>query len=243
MDSISTWCLSEEALSPAFWRPLRLGVASAWYGHVPFAFWLTAHLKPDVIVELGTHNGVSYAAFCQAVERLGLNTRCFAVDTWKGDPHSGYYNEDVFGDLSTFNQQFRRFSSLLRMTFDEAVGTFADGSIGLLHIDGEHTYEAVRHDFETWRPSLHLMPSCCSTTPMCAIADFGVWRFWNELREHHPGFEFLHASGLGAVAPGPDTPARHLGAPRHPSPSAPSPRFANASPCWANAGSSRRATP
>src|SRR6185437_1851618 len=79
LDSVSAWCLSEEALSPAFWRPLRLGVASAWYGHVPFAFWLTAHLKPDVIIELGTHNGVSYAAFCQAVERLGLSTRCYAV--------------------------------------------------------------------------------------------------------------------------------------------------------------------
>jgi hypothetical protein len=28
-------CLVSDALSPLFWRPSRLGVVSAWYGHVP----------------------------------------------------------------------------------------------------------------------------------------------------------------------------------------------------------------
>ena len=46
-------------LAPLFWTPDRLGLASAWWGHVPFAHWLVAATAPRLVVELGTHTGVS----------------------------------------------------------------------------------------------------------------------------------------------------------------------------------------
>ena len=59
--------------------PRRL-TDSAWQEHIPFAFSLVEMLPPRVFVELGTHNGDSYCAFCQAVEMQGLPTgACFGA--------------------------------------------------------------------------------------------------------------------------------------------------------------------
>ena len=78
---------------------------SAWWQHVPFAHWVVCATAPRVLVELGTYTGVSYAAFCQAVAREGLATRCHAVDTWRGDPHAGAYGDEVLDELRSFHDE------------------------------------------------------------------------------------------------------------------------------------------
>src|SRR5208282_3445221 len=89
--------------SPLLWTPKLLDKPSAWWRHVPFAFWITAVCKPRVLVELGTHCGVSYAAFCEAILRLHLTTRSYAVDSWAGDSQTGFYGAEVFGELRSFH--------------------------------------------------------------------------------------------------------------------------------------------
>ncbi len=68
--------LTDPSLDPLFWRAERLGSPSAWWQHVPFAHWVVCAAAPRVLVELGTHTGVSYAAFCQAVARAGNALPC-----------------------------------------------------------------------------------------------------------------------------------------------------------------------
>src|ERR1051326_4624087 len=62
-----------------FAQPERIA-ASAWIGHIPFAMYLTDVLRPRVIVELGTFTGVSYCAFCQAVQEIQSDARCYGID-------------------------------------------------------------------------------------------------------------------------------------------------------------------
>src|SRR5262249_1376762 len=122
-----------------------------WLGHIPFAFWLVEATQPDLIVELGTHTGNSYFSFCHAVRQLGLGTCCCAVDTWAGDLHSGCCGEETYERVSRINRRkYLPFSRLIRSTFDEALSQFRDRSIDMLHIDGQHTYDIVKHDFESW---------------------------------------------------------------------------------------------
>lgn len=180
---------------------------SAWIEHVPFAFSLVQMLKPNNIVELGTYGGASYCAFCQVVSDLALSTRCYGIDTWEGDEHAGYYGNEVYEYLKSYHDtRFPTFSTLIRKTFDEANCQFCEDSIDLLHIDGLHTYEAVRHDFETWLPKMSSKGVVLFHDTAVKSDGFGVHRFWDEVKSRFPSFSFQHGYGLGVLAVGPNIP-------------------------------------
>ncbi len=132
-----------------------------------------------------------------------------AVDSWEGDAHTGLYSDDIYNDLAKFQSaHFPMCSRLLRCRFDEAVEQFQDGSVDLLHLDGCHSYDAVRHDFETWRRKLSDRAVVLLHDTEIRSRGFGVWKLWQELSDQHPSFNFNHAAGLGVLAVGPYPPPR-----------------------------------
>ncbi len=195
-------------LNPGMFIVPRSTPVSAWTGHIPLAGWLVSALRPRLLVELGTHAGASFFAFCQATRASGHEGRCYAVDTWQGDEHAGLYDESVYtGVRDHLAEHYSGFASMMRMSFDEAISYFADGSVDLLHIDGLHTYEAVRHDFETWLPKMSERGVVLFHDTGVREREFGVWKLWSELRERYPSFEFSHTHGLGILAVGAEVPS------------------------------------
>jgi hypothetical protein len=141
--------------------------------------------------------------------------QAFAVDSWLGDEHAGLYGEDVFEDVRQWNDlHYGEFSVLLRMLFDEAVAKFEDGTIDVLHIDGLHTYEAVRHDFDIWRPKLSERGVILFHDTEELGRGFGVHRLWDEVSKEFPSFDFRYGHGLGVLLVGSEAPEplRHLAA-------------------------------
>ncbi len=176
---------------------------STWLEHIPFCFWLTSKLKPNCFVELGTYYGSSYFSVCQMVEQHQLATRCFAIDTWKGDEQSGFYGDEVYTSVAEYNEKkYSAFSTLMRSNFENALTYFDDCSVDFLHIDGFHTYDGVKGDFESWLPKLTSQAIVLFHDINIKERGFGVCKFWEELKQQYSHFEFMHGCGLGVIALG-----------------------------------------
>lgn len=178
-----------------------------WAGHKDFAYDLVSNLKPAVIVELGTYRATSFYSFCQAAKDKKTNTKIFAVDTWKGDEHAGYYGDDIFQEVQDTAKTFYGdvAYSLVRKDFNEAVAEFEDNSIDILHIDGLHTYEAVKNDFETWQQKVKNDGIVLFHDIAVKKDGFGVHTLWEELKKEYSTVEFDHSNGLGVLSKNPAT--------------------------------------
>ena len=176
----------------------RLFGLGAWTGHLHFAYDLVAAIKPRVLVELGTDRGESYFAFCQSAAENKTGTRCFAVDTWRGDLHSGAYDETTFAEVSAHNRaHYAEFSTLIRARFEEALAQFPPESIDVLHLDGLHTEMAVRADLAAWLPKLAPGGILLMHDVAVRARDFGVWKVWEEMRARSRAYTFTDGPGLG----------------------------------------------
>jgi hypothetical protein len=172
---------------------------SAWIGHAPFLKFLIREQKPKVFVELGVHNGFSYFVGCQAIEECELNTQAFAVDHWLGDKQAGFFDDSVFESVENLNKKYSSFSKLLKMSFDKALNSFAPSSIDLLHIDGFHSYESVKQDFDSWLPKMEKNGIVLLHDVHVRRNSFGVYKFWQEIKAKYKTVEFVGSHGLGVV--------------------------------------------
>jgi len=171
-------------------------IVSAWKGHRKFAEWLVDSINPKTIVELGVDYGYSTFVFGNTLQRnkekkniIGVIT---GIDLFMGDEHAGLRNTQdfVLGKIKEYNlsqiviqhADFTQFSKLWSKPID------------ILHIDGLHTYEAVKQDFTNWSPFVR--KNGIILFHDVAIPEFGIRDFFKELTDGYRLY-FVQSAGLG----------------------------------------------
>jgi hypothetical protein len=121
------------------------------------------------------------------------------------------YDAAILDALRAYHDpRYASFSQLLQSSFDQAVDRFADGGIDLLHIDGLHTYEAVRHDYGQWLGKVSDAGVILIHDTFEKRLDFGVFKLWAEVEDQFPSFQFHHGHGLGVLGVGKHLPPAFL---------------------------------
>ncbi len=171
---------------------------SAWLGLEKMAYDIVIKYRPKVIVELGTHMGLSALAMGLALRDLGEGGRLYAIDCWEGDTQAGFYDDSVYRTFLERIESLGIESTVLplKMFFDEARDKVAT-PIDLLHIDGLHTWEAVNHDFDTYGPLV-------SPGGLVMFHDVNTHfkdlrKFWRGLTRKYDSHRIDYSHGLGLI--------------------------------------------
>ncbi|MCP5492320.1 MAG: class I SAM-dependent methyltransferase [Chlamydiales bacterium] len=130
---------------------------------------LIYEVKPDVCVEVGVFGGASIHPTAQA---LKFNNKGYvvAIDPWDNvdclegydpdDPNFKWWSEvDMKAIFAHFKAMLKRnrlekFCRIMKTTSAKAVEEFEDGSIDILHIDGNHTEDSAYFDAISWFPKV-----------------------------------------------------------------------------------------
>lgn len=166
-------------------------IQSAWKGHRDFALWLVDKLNPTTIVDLGVDYG--FSTLCFALPNKGM---VYGIDSFEGDPQTGIrttysYVKDKIQKLEINNIE------LIAGNFNVVASTW-NKPIDILHIDGYHTYEAVKNDYETWSKFVKDDGIILFHDTNVNDPSFGVKRFFDEI--NLPKFNFENSAGLGVVS-------------------------------------------
>ncbi|MBD3303775.1 class I SAM-dependent methyltransferase [Candidatus Woesearchaeota archaeon] len=146
------------------------------------------------VVEIGTAAGGTFYVLCQCAPN---DAKIVSIDLPGGAFGGGYELEDT--------RLFRRYGKLGQKLFfmredshDENTKTVLmshldDKPIDVLFIDGDHSYEGVKKDFELYEPvvakgGIIIFHDICkhATAPECQVD-----RFWNEIKDKYEHKEII----------------------------------------------------
>lgn len=164
------------------------------------------------ILEIGTKFGGTFLIWNEIVGGQG---HCFSIDMCDGGLHGGIGDERMDERDRWFEEQYNtpkfiRGNSHDLETLDFLLRRMDNNAVGLfdfIFIDGDHSYEGVKQDFEMYEPF-------CKPNGLIAFHDIvdsprhrerGVYvnQFWNEVKDQYPSTQIIYGNndwgGIGVL--------------------------------------------
>lgn len=144
---------------------------------------LASNIKPpELIVEIGSFRGRSTVALALAARDCG--GRVVAVDPYEGlagntPVGQGVMHQRVFM-INLLLSGASANTSCVNMPSHAAAQSIRQSSVGLLFIDGDHSYESARNDYESW---------------ISRVAGNGVIAFHDSVNAHWGSAKFVAELG------------------------------------------------
>jgi predicted O-methyltransferase YrrM len=149
---------------------------------------------PRIVVEIGTARGGTFFVWCRVARSDAV---IVSIDLPGGRFGGGYAS----GDISVFQQygrpeqqrHFIRADSHAADTRARLEEILRGEEIDFLMIDGDHTYDGVKQDFEMYAPLVAdgKVIAFHDILPHPHEASCEVDRFWREIRSRYRHLEFL----------------------------------------------------
>lgn len=167
---------------------------------------LLKDLKPKTILEIGTERGGTLFLFTSIADP---EATILSVDLL-GGPFGGGYPEwkiPLYQSFARNEQKIKllRGDSHNAKTF-ELVKTTLDGKVDFLFVDGDHTYEGIKKDFEMYSPlvregGLIAFHDIIEHPPETGC---NVNKFWNEIKYDYKYIEIIEDikqdwAGIGVI--------------------------------------------
>jgi predicted O-methyltransferase YrrM len=168
---------------------------------------LVEQQKLEAVVEIGTGQGGTLACWCQLAQPHAV---VISVDLPGGD-FGGGYNQEREEEIRRLLPRDGQTLHLIRedshepSTVETVRGCLRGKEIDLLFIDGDHTYEGVRQDFEAYAPLVK--PSGLivfhDILPHPFAPECKVDLFWQEVKDRYRSLELIAApytwGGIGIL--------------------------------------------
>lgn len=169
-----------------------------------------AAIEPSTVLEIGTSNGGSLFLFARVAT---ANALLISIDLPHGEFGGGYppWRSVLYRAFASRKQRIRllRADSHEARTLEAARAALERRPVDVLFIDGDHTYEGVRRDFEMYKSLVRdggviafhdiVPPSAAGPTPKgdATLEGGEVHEFWAEIRSEHDVSEFVEDWGSG----------------------------------------------
>ena len=205
--SLNQSCDLNALLNFAFNGLMGLIKPAQVYSEISQLLKLVDRIKPRVVLEIGTANGGTLFLFSRVASE---DATIISIDLPGGRFGGGYrkWREPLYRSFALLSQKIYllRGDSHKTETLEQVELVLQGRKVDFLFIDGDHTYEGVKRDFEMYSPLV-------GQGGMIAFHDIvsgpvknvgGVPEFWRRVKDNHKSEEIVNdwsqrGCGIGVV--------------------------------------------